>query len=99
MTTKTKHTPGPWIHLKKGYEYEILCNKRNDVLADVYDHFKNKNESELEANARLIAAAPELLEACKRALQQLDESLPTDEGNKMAVKRCKDAISKAEGTL
>lgn len=36
-------------------------------------------KSEVEANARLIAAAPELLEACKRAFDQTDkDARPAD---------------------
>ena len=51
------------------------------------------------ANARLIAASPELLEACKTALDALND---TDElqryEHKDAIKQVETAIDKAEGT-
>ena len=58
---KTKHTPGPWviennrsfpmIVARDGGKYDGAC-----ICPEVCNG---------EANARLIAAAPELLEACK----------------------------------
>lgn len=63
MKTKTEHTPGPW-HAGKSAGYEthgqMLINPEADgrTIAVVYNG---------AANARLIAAAPELLEALQRA--------------------------------
>ena len=47
-----------------------------------------------EDRARLIAAAPELLEACKLARRHL---LDTHEGLSTAYEACSAAIAKAEG--
>lgn len=63
---KTKHTPGPW---KRGSEIEgdeyacvVLGGEYNGIIArakvDVYT-----TDEEAEANAKLIAAAPDLLKA------------------------------------
>ena len=59
-----KHTPGPWVANTLWTVVNIraaggsVCNvPRNCALSD-----------DIEANARLIAAAPELLEALKRVL-------------------------------
>ncbi len=59
-----KHTPAPW----KASGLEIRHAERSLILAQVYKHLPaNQSKEEAEANARLIAAAPELLEALKVA--------------------------------
>lgn len=69
MKTKTGHTPGPWVfsgttvYKEKEYEY---CNRIAEVNHRViYDSFgySESDPSEVKANARLIAAAPEQNEA------------------------------------
>jgi len=58
------HTPGPWAiedctpGESTGLRFAI--NSENNVIARTTDGWK-----EAQANARLIAAAPELLEQCK----------------------------------
>lgn len=56
-----KHTPGPWKSVMKVHVVDV-----NDTrIADVIDRFDGKDnnfKSSAEANARLIAAAPELLD-------------------------------------
>jgi hypothetical protein len=62
----------------------IICEVRNHVLAPAM----------AEANARLIAAAPDLLLACKAVLRAwLDDEASLSE----AVDTCIAAINKAEG--
>lgn len=67
-----KHTPGPWTR-KKGERF------KNDNIAGVrgpdglyvvaaFDFNQHNRDSEVEANAKLIAAAPELLEVAQEAL-------------------------------
>ncbi len=64
----TQHTPAPWINTGK----EIRQAKTSLILATVYNHrSSNQPTDEAEANARLIAAAPELLEALKLGLYLL----------------------------
>jgi len=61
----SEHTPGPWFIYKDEHEFVILQNrpvKNATAIAIVYSDDKPD-----EANARLIAAAPELLEALKKA--------------------------------
>jgi len=53
----------------------------------------NKNLEEMEANANLIAAAPELLEACKLARS----ALVARSGVDPTTKELDEAIAKAEG--
>lgn len=54
----TKHTPGPWEWTGLFIEHD------GRAIAQLLPHGQKPNE----ANARLIAAAPELLEALKRAI-------------------------------
>lgn len=68
---KTKHTPGPWkteIHVK-----DIEIWNQNTHIATINHHYKYEDQPAIDkANARLIAAAPELLEALIAAVAQLD---------------------------
>lgn len=51
------HSPGPWR-----YEDEFVRDADNNVVVSFdYDYYETEND---KANARLIAAAPELLGAC-----------------------------------
>jgi|SRR5579864_6445341 len=73
------HTPGPWEATKPALSCEIHANKIHvasafaKVPAGTSDRYIL--EPEAEANARLIAAAPELLEALKETLRALESHL------------------------
>jgi hypothetical protein len=56
------------------------------------------SEAECEANARLIAAAPELLEALKETLSCIDQHVD-DPIVGPIIKFAKEAIAKAEGEV
>lgn len=56
---QTKHTPGQW----KATGLEIRHENRSLILANVYPHLPaNQSREEAEANAKLIAAAPDILQ-------------------------------------
>lgn len=56
MSEKQTHTPGPWYaYQSEKYAYKMISSKCGESIAN---HVPN-------ADARLIAAAPELLEQCK----------------------------------
>lgn len=61
-----KHTPGPWNC--KGYP-TVSAGKGKGMITKVLERFMNKEER--EANARLIAAAPELLDMLVELLPEL----------------------------
>ena len=63
---KAKHTPGPW-HIYPDYaESYIESGTGYEVCQVMTNHPKNADTQ--AANARLIAAAPELLDALQAAL-------------------------------
>lgn len=101
----TNHTPGPWkFDAVMPGEPDNLCGTRcvsaeydAEDQAIAYVHPSTTGEGscwleaeERDANARLIAAAPDLLEACKLAHRELD----TGPG----LEACGNAIAKADGT-
>lgn len=97
---KAKHTPGPWIYTnwgKDGDEANIRAKDGENTLHIGVVSFRN-----VDANARLIAAAPELLEALESILKTLNavtEHTPyngiveTTDSYKNAIS----AIAKAKG--
>ena len=71
--TKTQHTPGPWAvdpDDRPGMEWNnhIVQQARPNFAICFMTRSGKRDNSEAEANARLIAAAPELLAACEAAL-------------------------------
>jgi len=68
---KTKHTPGPWSITER--KQEIRGNAWRLVLeidGPYTEPVTNLYGAESRANARLIAAAPEMLEALEEIMQQ-----------------------------
>ena len=90
----TEHTPGPWIinpsdpHPVNGYR---IMSERFGRLAYVARWTAYQEEG--AANARLIAAAPDLLEA----LTAIRESFKTGGGMFKAQELAEKALAKAEG--
>lgn len=73
-----KHTPGPWNIVYDTHFIDSIRVKQNKDLMGDYQgciicdftrsHGKREHAyKETEANAKLIAAAPDLLEACQKA--------------------------------
>ncbi|CDY76148.1 hypothetical protein BGLT_05221 [Caballeronia glathei] len=58
-----KHTPGPWFVTGTGLSRYVEGKVRPGVLQEVAWCGATEVPEQMEANARLIAAAPELLEA------------------------------------
>lgn len=65
---KTQHTPGPWTYIYNGNCLDLKGNCGNTLIAEFptleqIEGVAWKPSDEESANLRLIAAAPELLEA------------------------------------
>jgi hypothetical protein len=104
----SKHTPGPWaVFRRDGYSTYIHAINEGDEIntfqvaschsATSRKYFPTRGEA--EANARLIAAAPELLEALQAMLRMTERhathGLIATPGSPVALARA--AIKKAEG--
>ena len=87
-----KHTPGPW-HTDKGKSFYVFAHGSLMEQAGVENGPFVCNAS-TEANARIIAAAPELLNALKLACEVLRAR-----GNTGIALHCEKAIAKAEGAV
>lgn len=90
--TQAKYTLGPWKAVSIGRSLEVA-----PAICTLY----NNDKASGEANAQLISAAPDLLEALKNATNVLAAiatgDLKTIERNSPAILLARVAISKAEG--
>lgn len=104
------HTPGPWKLVDDGtvrskafgksdmmgdYLGVIVCDLKAGTGSPVWPSVaRAHSQPEAEANARLIAAAPDLLEA----LEELYKAGPDCEGGPLgeAYRKARAAIAKAE---
>lgn len=93
--TNAAHTPGPWTYQYSPYTSqdgkEIPAFEVNGV-EKVCDTNEDRPSEEQEANARLIAAAPELLAAAKKVVRRWKKGDLAE-----AVRELNAAISTAKG--
>lgn len=98
--SETKHTPGPWEAAGC-----VVYGSDGDSVADLSLNGR-RHPDVTEANTRLTAAAPDLLEACEAALNALYDIIrsefatsrnphPADDDPDIAHLRA--AIAKAKG--
>jgi len=101
----TQHTKGPWreyapvLHSKPRLK-EIHIVALDRTVCCTYSDTLSEGEEEIqEANARLIAAAPELLDALNECMAWLDRLVEKHgeyyRGPQLALCKAVDAISKA----
>ncbi len=108
--SEMKHTPGPWRINVSGSDrwsvdydgpsstYITICGKRSAPVCFAVEPSAYKNDEEVEANARLIAAAPELLEAADhidRTATDIADDMVVISGTGYRLLRA--AIAKATG--
>lgn len=88
----TQHTPGPWRYERANPSpttgEHLIAGAKNGYLAEIRDC----GSGNISANARLIAAAPDLL----AALEELLNALPSATTHP-AIKAARAAIAKATG--
>lgn len=72
----SKHTPGPWNvdeytsgNSMFGFSpaCAVMCRDNNKVICEIPDYTMGQFDKE---DARLIAAAPDLLKACRRVMER-----------------------------
>ena len=102
------HTAGPW-HIFEPIDRGAHCsigswlpgNDTRHLIASVWtvnedDNGRIKNDAETEANARLIAASPDLLEACKQLVNVYENGYPESDHARDVVNTARAAIALAE---
>lgn len=82
MTTESKHTPGPWVVQDETVIWTAVIDPPEtsyDIGVPVADLWVSKsfvgpayNRDEVAANARLIAAAPDMYEALEDLISSLE---------------------------
>jgi len=101
-TKQNQHTPGPWRSRELGSEGARVLpdygdvRERGKVIADV----RGRDTLTDFANAHLIAAAPELLEACEKCIADVNFGAIWDEAtgkNTEWFKVMRAAVRKALG--
>jgi hypothetical protein len=79
---KASHTPGPWFVADEGFCPGIDADGENIIFNSSFGEYcgvRGVDRKGALANARLIAAAPELLEALKHALA-IESQQAVDDG-------------------
>jgi hypothetical protein len=91
----TQHTPGPWRYERANPSpttgEHLIAGAKNGYLAEIRDC----GSGDVFANARLIAAAPDLLELARQIVLAADQNegdIPAD-----IVSGARAAIAKATG--
>lgn len=105
---KVTHTPGPYFY-QRGRDgcddvWDILCqlNQRTVATITFWDEPGLQDEAvSTEANARLLAAAPDMFDALKVVVAAFDglEITATDGPLFQAVRNARHSIALADGTL
>jgi len=85
-----KHTPKPWNIEKGQFSSTWFIHHSGSEVCMIPSHTMSQ-----EANAHLIAAAPELLQACEEAIQDLEATSNGHGDEKLTVAKLKTAIKKA----
>lgn len=97
MTAQPAHTPGPWRLIKGG-----IIKRDNSPISDDGEILGSASGldnsgffapvAEAEANGRLMAAAPDLLDALQFAIRFFDQITPAD------AERLRLVVAKATGS-
>lgn len=98
----TDHTPGPWgasgVHVRtETHTVAVAVGQTRKAPWDGPD--ASVDYDQCCANARLIAAAPDLLEALEEVLEDIthEDHVPGDWSVQVVVRKAREAIAKAKG--
>ncbi len=91
LERKTQPTPGPW----KVHGYHVRAVGRGILDCCIVDRAEGNDAEEAAANARLIAAAPDLLAALERIEKGFDGSGEYTVNGLRGIARA--ALAKAKG--
>jgi len=87
---KTTHTKGKWIAEQRinQFEVDILANNKRVCAVKSYrgKNFNDPTEKEADANAKLIAAAPDLLEVCE-SIEEVYSELMASDSPKLPIRK------------
>ena len=92
---KSAHTPGPWQYGsgKLSNSIQVYVGAQNIASVTMLNHYEPA-----DANARLIAAAPDLLEALRALIKTADMYWTEDKSTTWpALEESREAIAKAIG--
>jgi hypothetical protein len=103
-----KHTSGPWTVVEHSWsDIGVYAGAHRVCLLSIYDEATEETQSELEArdsaNARLIAAAPELLEALQTLVRNRYSCFIPEDGSVAELyewtEKARDLIARATQPL
>lgn len=96
MSDRATHTPGPWVAMGKAV-YTESDNPTREILWGGHNT-RSASDEEKKANARLIAAAPEMYEMCK-LLEECMETIDGKDGYDASYELAKvrEVLAKVEG--
>jgi hypothetical protein len=98
----TKHTPGPWYYDPEDKTIWFDMSSPVTLFASVNGDDMT-TDAQLDADGRIAAASPDMLEALKRALFILESPAvspyctPSTEAQPGTIEAARAAIAKAEG--
>ena len=95
------HTPGPWEAPRNGLDGAVYApNAPKGTLWRITDAIRGQSHEELASNARLIAAAPELLEVCRVLAEGwMQRNHPDSPGISLSDERMAEAAYEARGLI
>lgn len=105
MTSKSKHTPGPWMVREAADFLQIAPPDNSEPICEMglypAPDWPKDEAAELMANARLIAAAPDMYEALEDLISSLEitwrNGFAAVEDVQKELEFARTAISKAKG--
>ncbi len=104
MSDVMKHTPGPWLLVANNFVYALNEHKTNRFYLSVQLGYDDKCKlikmEELEANARLITAAPDMLAALETFVNNFVRLTSTENLDKLTggpLFEAYKAVKKAKG--